>query len=176
MKLVYKINNIIVKLEEILIAAAVLIMSFMLIFNVVGRAFGKGINATEEVGLYCIYIITFIGLSYAVTGKHINMLGLFDFLPHKIQKVDALVISAVTAATMGVLTYVSFTYVGSLKMIGRVSVNLQVPQHIVVAVISFGFLFACLQYILVFIKNLQEKDIYLGLNTPYVPDIRREEK
>ena len=119
MKIVYKINNIIVKLEEILIAAAVLIMSFMLIFNVVGRAFGKGINATEEVGLYCIYIITFIGLSYAVTtGKHINMLGLFDFLPHKIQKVDALVISAVTAATLGVLTYVSFTYVGSLKMIG----------------------------------------------------------
>ena len=104
------------------------------------------------------------------------MLWLFDFLPHKIQKVDALVISAVTAATMGVLTYVSFTYVGSLKMIGRVSVNLHVPQHIVVAVISFGFLFACLQYILVFIKNLQEKDIYLGLNTPYVPDIRREEK
>lgn len=177
MKIVYKINNVIVKLEEILIAAAVLIMSFMLIFNVVGRFFGKGINATEEIGLYCIYIITFIGLSYAVTtGKHINMLGLFDFMPHKIQKVDALIISAVTAVTMGVLTYISFTYVGSLKMIGRVSVNLQVPQYIVVAVISFGFLFACVQYILVFIKNLQEKEIYLGLNTPYVPDIRREEK
>ena len=67
MKIVYKINNIIVKLEEILIAAAVLIMSFMLIFNVVGRAFGKGINATEEAGPYCIYILTFICLSYAVT-------------------------------------------------------------------------------------------------------------
>ena len=141
MKIVYKINNVIVKLEEILIAAAVIIMSFMLIFNVVGRLFGKGINATEEIGLYCIYIITFIGLSYAVTtGKHINMLGLFDFLPHKIQKVDALIISAVTAITMGVLTYISFTYVGSLKMIGRVSVNLQVPQYIVVAVMDFCLL------------------------------------
>lgn len=51
MKIVYKINNVIVKLEEILIAAAVIIMSFMLIFNVVGRLFGKGINATEEIGL-----------------------------------------------------------------------------------------------------------------------------
>lgn len=37
MKIVYKINNVIVKLEEILIAAAVIIMSFMLIFNVVGE-------------------------------------------------------------------------------------------------------------------------------------------
>lgn len=177
MKIVCKINKIIVRLEEVLIAAAVLIMSFMLVFNVVGRAFGKGINATEEIGLYCIYIITFIGLSYAITkGKHINMLGLFDFMPHKIQKVDALIISAVTAATMGVLTYISYVYVVSLIMIGRVSINLQVPQYIVVLVISFGFLFACLQYILVFIRNLTSKEIYLGLEEPYVPDIRREEK
>lgn len=177
MKIVYKINNVIVKLEEVLIAAAVIVMSFILIFNVVGRLFGKGINATEEIGLYCIYIITFIGLSYAVTtGKHINMLGLFDFLPHKIQKADALVISVVTAATMGLLTVISFQYAASLQAMGRVSVNLQVPQYIVVGVISFGFLFACVQYVLVFIKNLQSKEIYLGLNDPYVPDIRREEK
>ncbi len=177
MKIIYKINNIVVKAEEILIALSVLLMSLVLALNVIGRVFGKGIYATEEIGLYCIYIITFIGLSYGVTtGKHINMLGLFDILPKKIQKADALIICAVTAATMGILTFISFQYVQSLKMLGKVSVNLQIPQYIVVAVISLGFLFACIQYALVFIKNIRSEEIYLGLSAPYVPDLRREEQ
>ena len=81
-----------------------------------------------------------------------------------------------TAATMGVLTGISFKYVSTLKLMGKVSINLQVPTYLVVAVISLGFLFATLQYILIFIKNLQSDEIYLGLEKPYVPDFRREEK
>ena len=104
------------------------------------------------------------------------MLGLFDMAPKKFQKIDAFVISGVTAATMGVLTGISFKYVSTLKLMGKVSINLQVPIYLVVAVISFGFLFATLQYILIFIKNLQSDEIYLGLEKPYVPDFRREEK
>lgn len=178
MKTVLKINNFIVKVEQVIIAAGILIISLVLIGNVLGRLFfSKGIYATEEIGQYCIYAITFIGLSYAVTtGKHINMLGLFDMAPKKFQKIDAFVISGVTAATMGVLTGISFKYVSTLKLMGKVSINLQVPIYLVVAVISFGFLFATLQYILIFIKNVQSDEIYLGLEKPYVPDFRREEK
>lgn len=177
MKIVNKINHIIVRAEEGIIALSVLIMAFTLIANVLGRfILDKGVYAAEEIGQYCIYAITFIGLSYAVTtGKHINMLGLFDLLPKKIQKTDALLISAVTGITMGVLTVISFQYVATLQMMGKVSINLHVPTWIVVAVIGCGFLFASLQYILVFIQNLRSKEIYLGLQEPYVPDFRREE-
>ena len=62
-----------------------------------------------------------------------------------------------------------------LQMMGKVSINLHIPTWIVVAVIGCGFLCACLQYVLVFLKNLREKEIYLGLDSPYVPDFRREE-
>ena len=177
MKVINRINRVIVRVEEWILAFSVLVMALTLIANVVGRfAFGKGVYAAEEIGQYCIYAITFIGLSYAVTtGKHINMLGLFDMMPKQIQKADALLISAVTGVTMGVLTVISFQYVSTLQMMGKVSINLHVPTWIAVAVIGCGFLFACLQYVLVFIKNLQEKDIYLGLDAPYVPDFKREE-
>ena len=86
MKIINKINTVIVKIEEVIIAFSVLAMSVTLIANVLGRLFFKqGIYAMEEIGQYCIFSITFIGLSYAVTtGKHINMLGLFDMLPKKI--------------------------------------------------------------------------------------------
>lgn len=178
MKTVLRINNIVVKVEQIIIAASVLIMSVTLIANVIGRfAFGKGVYAAEEIGTYCIYAITFIGLSYAVTtGKHINMLGLFDMAPKGFQKIDAMIISAVTAVTMGVLTYISFGYTLSLKDMGKVSINLHVPMYIVVAIVTCGLLFATIQYILIIIKNIQSKDIFLGLDKAYTPDFRREEK
>ena len=177
MKIINKINTVIVKTEEVIIAFSVLAMSVTLIANVLGRLFFKqGIYAMEEIGQYCIFSITFIGLSYAVTtGKHINMLGLFDMLPKKTQKADAFIISAVTGITMGILTVISFQYVSTLKMMGKVSINLHVPTWIVVAVIGCGFLFATIQYILVFIRNLQSKDVYLGLMEPYIPDLKREE-
>lgn len=177
MKIILKINDIIVTLEKIMIGAAILIMSVTLIANVFGRwLFDKGVYAAEEIGQYCIYAITFIGLSYAVTcGKHINMLGLFDMLGHKAQKVLALIISLVTAGTMGLLTAICFQYTATLKMMGKVSINLHVPTYIVVAIVGMGFLFTTLQFILVFVKNIREKEIYLGLDHEYVPDFKREE-
>lgn len=177
MKIVNRINGIIVKTEEVILAASVIIMSLTLIGNVLGRQFfNKGIYAAEEIGQYCIYAITFIGLSYAVTtGKHINMLGLFDLAPKKFQKIDALLIAAVTGGTMGVLTVISWRYVITLKTLGKISINLKIPTYFVVAVISLGFLFATLQYIMVFIKNLTSEDVYLGLNEVYVPDFRKED-
>ncbi len=178
MKIVNRINGIIIKFEEAVLASSILIMSLTLIGNVLGRMFfQKGIYAAEEIGQYCIYAVTFIGLSYAVTtGKHINMLGLFDLAPKKFQKIDALVISAVTGVTMAVLTGITWRYVISLKALGKISINLKVPTYLVVAVISLGFLFATLQYILIFIKNLTSEEVYLGLNEVYVPDFRKEEK
>lgn len=178
MKIINKINYIIVKFEEFLIAASVIIMSVVLIGNVLGRMLhGKGIYATEEIGQYCIYMITFIGLSYAVTtGKHINMLGLFDMAPKKFQKVVGIIIAAVTGITMAAMTVISIQYVETLKLMGKVSVNLKFPTYLVVAVIAMGFLFATLQYILLFIKNIKSEEVYLGLEKAYVPDFRREAK
>lgn len=178
MNTITKVNKIILKIEEVILTAAIIIMALTLIANVMGRMlFDKGIYAAEEIGQYCIYAVTFYGLSYAVTkGQHIHMLGLFDILPEKVRKADAVFISLVTGITMGLLTYISFTYVASLKIIGKVSVNLHVPTFVVVLFLSFGIMFATIQYALLFIKNLSKKEIYLGLDNEYVPDIKIDKK
>ena len=174
MNLIYKLNKIILKIEEFIIAAAIIIMAITLIANVIGRAIsGKGVYAAEEIGQYCIYAVTFYGLSYAITkGQHIHMLGLFDILPEKIKKIDALLISLITGITMGTLTYITFTYVSYLHSISKVSVTLHVPAYAVILFLSFGFLFATIQYALIFIKNLNRKEIFLGLEKEYIPDIK----
>lgn len=165
MKTVLKINNFIVKAEQVIIAAGILIVSLVLIGNVLRKTILQERHLCNRGNRTILHLRNHLHRSELCGNdrKHINMLGLFDMAPKKFRKIDAFIISGVTAATMGVLTGISFKYVSTLKLIGKVSINLQVPTYLVVAVIAFGFLFATLQYILIFIKNLQSDEIYLGL-------------
>lgn len=169
MKYLLKANRIIVRIEQAILAGSILAMSLILIANVIGRLlFHHGINAAEETGQNLIIFVTFIGLSYcATTGKHINMLAIFDIMPLQIQKGTALLISGLTAATMIVLTVIGFQYVTIMKAIGKVSVNLQIPMYWIVLIVTLGFLFAAIQYGLIFIQNLLHKEIYIGLEEEY---------
>lgn len=169
MKYLLKANRIIVRLEQVILAGSVLAMSLILIANVIGRMFfHHGINAAEEMGQNLIIFVTFIGLSYcATTGKHINMLAVFDIMPGKLQKGTALLISGVTAAAMGVLSVIGFQYVSIMKTIGKVSVNLQIPMYWIILIVTLGFLFAAIQYGLIFVRNLLHKEVYIGLEEEY---------
>lgn len=169
MKHLLKANRIIVKIEQVILAGSILAMSLILIANVIGRLiFHHGINAAEETGQNLIIFVTFIGLSYcATTGKHINMLAIFDIMPGKMQKGAALLISGVTAAAMAVLTIIGFQYVAIMKTIGKVSVNLQIPMYWIILIVTLGFLFAAIQYALVFAQNLVHQEIYIALEEEY---------
>ena len=169
MKYLLKANRIIVRVEQVILAGSILAMSLVLIANVIGRlCFHHGINAAEETGQNLIIFVTFIGLSYcATTGKHINMLAIFDIMPGKMQKGTALLIAGVTAAAMAVLSVIGFQYVGIMKTIGKVSVNLQIPMYWIILIVTLGFLFATIQYMLIFVQNLLHKEIYLGLEEKY---------
>ena len=169
MKYLLKLNHVIVRIEQVILAGSIIAMSVLLIFNVLGRfVLHKGIASAEELGTDLIIFITFIGLSYcATTGKHINMLAIFDIMPDTMRKGTALLISGVTAATMGVLTAIGFQYVGIMQQIGKVSVNLHIPQWIIILIVTLGFLFACIQYVLVFLQNIIHREIYIGLTEPY---------
>ncbi len=170
MKYLLKCNKIIVKIEQVILAGSILAMALILILNVIGRlVLGKGINAAEELGQNLVVFVTFIGLSYcATTGKHINMLAIFDIMPGTMRKITAMIISVVTAITMSVLTVISFQYVGIMQGIGKVSVNLQIPVYWIILVVAMGFLFAAIQYILIFVQNIIHKEVYVGLESEYM--------
>lgn len=169
MKILLKINHIIIRIEQIILAGSIIAMALILILNVLGRfILHKGISSSEELGQDLIVFVTFFGLSYcATTGKHINMLAIFDIMPRTVRKCTALFISGVTAAAMGVLTFIGFQYTGIMMQIGKVSVNLQIPTYLIILMVTLGFLFACIQYILIFIQNIIHREIYLGLEESY---------
>ncbi|MEG2483730.1 MAG: TRAP transporter small permease subunit [Lachnospiraceae bacterium] len=177
MKYLLKVNKIIVKLEQVILGGSIIAMATILILNVLGRLFFRvGITAAEELGQNLLVFVTFIGLSYcATTGKHINMLALFDIMPSKMKKATALLISGVTSCTMLTLAAIAFQYALLVKEIGKVTVTLQIPVYLIILVVFFGFLFAGIQYLLVFIENIKKKEIYLGLDSSYSLEVKEEQ-
>ena len=166
------------RIEAILLAVGVLLMALNTIANVVGRyALGQSIFFTEELNQALIILITFAGISYAARhGRHIRMSAIFDALPPRSRKGLMIVIAAVTAAAMFLLTWYSVDYVSTQASRGRLLPALQIPVWWIIVWAPLGFFLTGVQYTLTTIKNLIDKDIWLSTSTLEGYDDNREEE
>ncbi|RKT35047.1 TRAP-type C4-dicarboxylate transport system permease small subunit [Roseovarius halotolerans] len=158
------LDNLISKIEAIVLAAGVLLMAANTIANVVGRfVFQNSIFFSEELNRILIIMITFAGISYAARqGRHIRMSAIYDALPGKGRKIMMIIIAVVTAVFMFGLCYYSFNYILTQAGRGRVLPSLQIPVWITLVWVPFGFFMTGMQYALTAIKNIIEKDTYLS--------------
>lgn len=164
MKLFTKLDDLLTKIEELILSYSVIIMAIILIGNVISRTiFSKSWTFAEEVGQALVLIVTFVGIGYgAKKGRHISMSAFFDLLPEKFQKIFMYIISSVTAIAMFVLTYLSIQYVQKVYTLGRVSPALRFPMFLLYIFVPVGFFLGGVQYVLIFIKNIKEKDVYIS--------------
>ncbi len=164
MGLLNKINKYIGMFEVFVLISCVITMAVILIGNVFSRQlFNNSWKFAEEVGQFLVVIITFIGTSYAARkGKHIRMSALYDILPEKGKKILTLLVSSVTSISMFYVTYLSFRYAMSMKHLGRVSPALQMPMYLIILLVTLGFFLTALQYLIIFIANISEKEVHLG--------------
>ncbi len=160
------IDNVIARIEAILLAAGVLLMAANTVANVVGRfILGSSIQSTEEINRILIIVITFAGISYAARhGRHIRMTAFFDLMPARARKVLMIFIAATTAFAMFALAWYSWGYLQTTFSRGRVLPSLQIPVWWTLVWVPVGFFMTGLQYLLTAIKNIIEKDIYLSTN------------
>ena len=160
------IDAAIARIEAVLLAAGVLLMAANTMANVVGRLIGRTIYFSEELNQALIILITFAGISYAARhGRHIRMSAFFDAMPFRPRKALMVLIAAVTAAMMFLLTWYSLDYVMEQAGRGRVLPALNIPQWWIIVWAPLGFFLTGLQYALTAIKNLIDKDIWLSTST-----------
>lgn len=160
------IDAAIARIEAVLLAAGVLLMAANTMANVVGRLIGRTIYFSEELNQALIILITFAGISYAARhGRHIRMSAFFDAMPFRPRKALMMLIAAVTAAMMFLLTWYSLVYVMEQAGRGRVLPALNIPQWWIIVWAPLGFFLTGLQYALTAIKNLIDKDIWLSTST-----------
>lgn len=168
MSFLKKIDKYLSKVEAFLLSYTVIAMAIVLIGNVLSRSiFNRSWTFVEEVGQLMVIIITFVGVSYAArNGRHIRMSAVFDAVPMKVKKVLILIISLVTAITLLYFAYLGFTYMQFVMGTGRVTPALRIPAYFMVVFVPVGFLLAGIQYLINFVLNLREKEIYIGTDKP----------
>ncbi|MCF8008930.1 MAG: TRAP transporter small permease [Halanaerobiales bacterium] len=159
-----KLNNIIRKLEEFILAYGVLTMAALTIINVISRNFfNHGLSFATEINEFLIVFITFLGTSYAArNGRHIRMSALFDIANKKIKKIMVYIMTGGTALIMYYVTYLSAIYVYRVFLNGRMSPVMRVPLYLIWIFVPIGLLMTDIHYTLAFIKNIIEDDVWIS--------------
>jgi len=165
------IDRVIAQLERFIMAVGVILMAVNTIVNVVSRfVFNHSIVFAEELNSIFILLVTFAGIGYAARhGRHIRMSAISDALPKPARKILMIVITAITGAMLLVLAWYAVQYIVNMQAKGRVYPALGIPVYISYLWVPIGLAVTGIQYVLTFIKNLQEKEIYLST------DLREED-
>jgi len=147
------------KIEEVILCIGVGVLAVILIVNVIARKSGTSIYFIDELAMFLVIWITFIGLSYASRkGRHIRMGAIFDLSSLKVQKFMIYVISAISAVTMFYLTYLSFNYVYTTFRWQQMLPALGIPYWIGVVIVPLGFFLAGIHYIMTIFKNIRIRE------------------
>ena len=164
------LNQIIKKIEKIVIAYGIIFISLILITNVITRQFfNYSWKAAEETSIFLIFGITFMSVSYAArTGKHITMTAVLDIVPNKAKKAMLTLNSLLCIIALLWISKLSWDYVMYVKSMGRITPALSIPAWLTVLVMPIGFFLSAIQYAITFVLNIKHKDKnYMGSEQTY---------
>ncbi len=134
-------------------------LAVLLIVNVFARTFFQSIYFAEEVSKFLVMLTTFMGVSYGVRkARHIRMGAFLDAMPPKMEKVFIIIICAVSAVVMGIMTWFSYKYLMNAMNMKHMTPALRVPSWTFYVVVPIGFGLATIQYIRTIIKNIIEDE------------------
>ena len=164
--LLQKINHWTGNIERFLIAWSTIVLAAMTVGNVVSRkVFNYSWSFTEEISQFILVLITFVSVSYGTRkARHICMTALFEALSRKWQKIFILVSSLVTAGILFYLGYFAFEYVVSTYHMNKTTPVLRIPFYLVIVCVPVGLFLGGIQFLLTFVKNLKEKEIWLSFD------------
>lgn len=165
-QLLGKIDDLIGKVEVLILSWGIIIMATNTIANVFGRyVFNQSIYFSEELNEFLMVIVTFMGLGYATRkGIHIRMSAVYDQLPPRAKKAAMILIALTTAVVMAVLAWYALEYVQKVANRGRVTPALQLPLYLTYIWVIVGFALTAIQYLLTAIKNFNfaDENVYVS--------------
>lgn len=149
------------KIEEWLLASAMICLAVLTIANVISRnAFNESLAFAEELSQFLIILVCFVGLSYGASmGRHIRMTALYDQLPEKVRKVFMVFIAGTTSLLLFFLAFLALRYAWGVDARSPV---LHVPVYLVYLFAPIGLTLGGIQYALTVVRNLTSKGVYLS--------------
>lgn len=178
MKFLDKLDKSILKIEEFILSASIIVIALMVCANVISRQlFGPSILFHAEVAKFAVVGSTFMGISYAARkGRHISMSAIYDIVPWRLRKAMAIIIPLFTSIILFALAYISIDYVNGVYERGTTTTNLGIPLYIMYLFIPLGFIMGGIQYLRNLIINIVKKEVYIGTDALDYNDIKPEDR
>ena len=136
-------------------------MTFLTCADVVGRFFRHPIFGAVEIVGFMATLAVAMALPYThVERGHIGVEILVRMLPRRFQHIIDLCTSILSFCLFGIITWRMFVYAHTMQKSGEVSMNLELPEYIIIYLVGFCFLVFTLiiiKDIITYIKGLRER-------------------
>lgn len=135
------INTILSRLEEILVAIALVVATIITFIEVVLRyGFGSSLGFTQELAVYLLIFTGLVGSSIGVRAKtHIGVDILVKNFPFKLQKILTVGGFLVSAGFCLIFTVLGLQHAQVLLAFGQVTPELEIPMFIPKSIIPLAF-------------------------------------
>jgi TRAP-type C4-dicarboxylate transport system permease small subunit len=153
MQLVWKLIEQITEKMKLIGAGLLVIMMALTCVDVVGRLFRHPVFGSIELMSLMGAVAVAMALPYthAVKG-HIGVEILMNKLPRTHRKIIELVTNFLSLILFGIVTWKMFEYSFKMMESGEVSMNLELPEYLIIGVVGIGFV----MFTLTIVKGMAE--------------------
>ena len=133
---------------KILGAACLVGMACLTCIDVIGRFFGHPVFGSVELVGFMATLAVVLALPYThqVRG-HIGVEILVRLFSERTQTIIDLCTSIASMLLIGIITWRMIIYAGTMKASGEVSMNLELPEYLIIYMVAFCFLVFFLEII-----------------------------
>ena len=155
MKVLRWINN---NLEKYIMIAALIAISFLLMFQVIMRyIFHNALGWPEEAARYFFILFAFFTLGFCVKNDlNFNIDLLVNVLPKLVKKILKLLTNISFVLFYSFCFYYSIIAVKQAAATGNVTTGLQIPVFILYIICGLGFFVGAIRAIQVVVKNITD--------------------
>ena len=122
-------------------AACLVGMTLLTCVDVVGRFFGHPVFGSVELVGFMATLAVALALPYTHQVKgHIGVEIVVRLFSERTQAIIDLCTSILSLGLIGIITWRMLVYAGTMKESGEVSMNLELPEYIIIYIVSFCFL------------------------------------
>ena len=141
MNTIWKLFDWVLDKLKIIGAACLVGMTLLTCVDVVGRFFGHPVFGSVELVGFMATLAVALALPYTHQVKgHIGVELVVRLLPDKTQTIIDLCTGLLSFGLLGIITWRMLVYARTMKNSGEVSMNLELPEYIIIYIVSFCFL------------------------------------
>ena len=145
------------RIEEIVAAVCLSVMTILAFANVVARyVFSASFSFSEEITTYLFVLLSLLGTAIAARRRaHLGLTILTDVVSPKVRRILHIIGYLFAVGFTGAIFYYGILMVLSQRQLQQVTANMQWPEWIFGSFVPIGALFATVRFVQVLIEEIR---------------------